>query len=282
MADRRKILLVNDDGVEAPGLWTLYERIQSIAEPVIVAPMREQSGQSHAVTVRHPMELSTIVRSGRRVGYQLDGMPADCVKLALSKLYRNQISLVISGINPGSNAGHSVLYSGTVAAALEAVMYKHPAMAISLRDEQHKPTHFETAARVARRLALDILANGLPQGVALNVNVPDMPLREIDGVLLTRQGQESYVDLFETSDSPDGRVWCINLGTERVPSREGEHPLDDLALMQRCISVTPIHVELTSLPAIELLSDRIDNLHLTAERDTPTEEKSRRPERDTA
>jgi 5'-nucleotidase len=260
MAKIPRILVVNDDGAGAPGLWALFHRLESFSDPVILAPMREQSARGHAVTIRQPMALAEIEHGGRPVGWRLDGMPADCVKLALSRLYAGQIDLVISGINAGSNTGHNILYSGTVAAAIEGAMYGVPALAISLVDNEGAPTHFDSAAAVASRLALDILAHGLPPGVILNVNVPDLPLDEIEGVVLTRQGRETFVDLFDVVQGPDGERHCLNIGDQRVASTAGEHPLDDLAVADRRVSITPLHFDLTSASALETLRGRIKDL----------------------
>jgi len=258
-----KILLVNDDGAEAPGLWVLFRQIETIADPVVVAPTCEQSARGHAITVRRHMALQALRHKGRTVGCQLDGTPADCVKLALAHLYRDRISMVISGINWGANVGHNILYSGTVGAALEGAMYGLPAMAVSVRDELEPPAHFDAAARVARRLAKDILQHGLPAGVVLNVNVPNLPLRDIAGTAITRQGQESYIDLFVISRSADGLRHCVNLGGRRLPSRSSEHLLDDLELNRRLISITPLHFDLTSHSMVEMLRNRIARLRLT-------------------
>jgi len=259
---RPKILLVNDDGAEAPGLWALFGQIATIADPVVVAPAREQSARGHAITVRRDMALEELRHRGRKVGYQLGGTPADCVKLALAHLYRGRISMVISGINWGANVGHNILYSGTVGAALEGAMYGLPAIAVSLRDDLEPPPHFDAAARVARRLAEDILQHGLPAGVILNVNVPNLPLRDMAGTAITRQGQESYIDLFVIRRSADGSRHCANLGGQRLPSRSSEHALDDLELNKRLISITPLHFDLTSHVTVGTLHDRIAHLCL--------------------
>jgi len=261
-----RILLVNDDGYGAPGLWALYHRIQSIGEPVIVAPLREQSARSHAVTVRERMAVQEIEHDGRAVGYRVDGMPADCVKVALSLLYVGQMDLVISGINAGSNVGHNILYSGTVAAAIEGAMYGLPALAVSLRDDRDAPTHFDAAACVARALALDVLGHGLPPDTILNVNVPDQPLEALRGMRLTRQGKEAYIDLFELEHGPDGEVWCVNRGGERLASRPGELPLDDLTLQERYVSITPLHFDLTSAMGLETMRERLARLDLARSR----------------
>jgi 5'-nucleotidase len=262
LSTKSKILLVNDDGADAPGLWALFESIESVADPVVVAPLLEQSARGHAITIRQPMALSEIEYHGRKVGYRLDGTPADCVKLALANLYRGQIALVISGINWGANVGCNILYSGTVGAALEAAIYGLPAIAISLHDAHNSPAHFDTAARVARRLALDVLAHGLPPGVILNVNVPNLPLDEIPRAAVTRQGQETFVDLFEINHSDERTTWCTNFGGERLPSRASEHPVDDLALNGCLISITPLHFDLTNHTSFETLRDRFAGLSL--------------------
>lgn len=257
-----KILLVNDDGIDAPGLWLLYDKLQSLAQCLVVAPKREQSGRSHAVTVRQQMSLEKIERNGGTAGYALDGMPADCVKLALSRLYKDRIDLVISGINPGSNAGTNVLYSGTVAAAIEAAMYGVPAIAVSLRDDRRPPTQFETAARVSVAIAKDVLRNGLPPRLALNVNVPDLPIEQIDGSTVTRMGHECYIDVFTIHEESDGAKWCMNVGEERIPSKIGKHPVDDEALAQNRVSITPLHCDLTSRKALKSMNSRFESLLL--------------------
>jgi 5'-nucleotidase len=255
--------LVNDDGADAPGLWALFDRIESIADPVVLAPTYEQSARSQAITIRRPMALAEIERRGRKVGYRLDGTPADCVKLALASLYRDQIALVVSGINWGANAGHNILYSGTVGAALEAAIYGLPAIAVSLHDGDRSPAYFDVAAQIACRLALNVLAHGLPRGVILNVNVPNLPLHEIAGAAVTRQGQETFVDLFEIRHLDDGTLSCTNFGGERLASRAGDHPLDDLALKDNMISITPLHFDLTGCEAFEMLSGRMANLFIS-------------------
>jgi len=260
-----RILLVNDDGADAPGLWALYDVLAGLAETAIVAPMKEQSARSHAVTIRKRMALEEIERHGRRIGYRLDGTPADCVKLALAHLFRDRIELVVSGINWGSNVGHNIVYSGTVAAAIEAAMYGVPALAVSLRDERERPAHLETAARVTECLARDILANGLPRGTVLNVNVPDVALEKIAGMTVTRQGQESFVDHFAVETDAEGKTWCANIGDERVPSTGSEHTLDDLALNKNHVSVTPLRFDLTAEALLGPLGERLARLKIGPE-----------------
>ncbi len=265
VAPKPKILLTNDDGADAPGLWALFNEIAAIAEPVIVAPASERSASGHAITVRRPMALSEIYRRGRRVGFRLDGTPADCVKLAVTYLYRKQLAMVISGINWGANVGNNVIYSGTVAAAIEAAMFGLPAMAVSLRDEAAPPVHFETAARVARRLALDLLACPLPCGTTLNVNVPNLPLRKVAGIRVARQGTEIYTDHFVAAQDADGKVHVSNLGDQRLPTASREHPYDDHALADRRISLTPLHYDLTNHAAIETLQERFARFNWAAD-----------------
>ncbi|MCX8036021.1 MAG: 5'/3'-nucleotidase SurE [Candidatus Sumerlaeia bacterium] len=277
MTPKPKILLTNDDGADAPGLWALFKEIAAIAEPIIVAPVSERSASGHAITVRRPMALSEIQRDGRRVGFRLDGTPADCVKLAVTYLYPNQLAMVISGINWGANVGNNVIYSGTVAAAIEAAMFGLPSMAVSLRDEAAPPVHFETAARVARRLALDLLANPLPRGTTLNVNVPNLPLRKIAGFRVARQGTEIYTDHFVAQQDPDGKVHVSNLGDQRLPTASRDQHYDDHALADRRISLTPLHYNLTHHAAIETLQERLAQLDWAADAAGKTRRKSSAP-----
>jgi 5'-nucleotidase len=259
-SSRPHVLLVNDDGIEAPGLDTMAEALAPIADLTIVAPRSEQSGMSHALSVFKDLHLERHERDGRLWGWALAGTPVDCVKIALVDLrHERPIDFVVSGINRGQNAGIDILYSGTVAAAREAAILGLPAIAVSLfyRDELHLP--FNVAARVGVEVFQMARRHGLPRGVILNVNVPPIPYDQIRGWLVTRMGNAFYEDLFvraegdappaadpaEEINRPGVRQ---NVGKGRLPSNPLAEDTDDHALANDCVSITPMHADLTAHP----------------------------------
>jgi len=264
-----KVLLCNDDGVDAPGLWALYQSISEIAETLVVAPATERSAVGHGISVYNNITLRKHIREEHHWGYGLDGTPADCVKMALSTIMKDSPpDLVISGINRGQNTGTSILYSGTVAAALEATMAGLPAIAISqalwVTDPdpdapgRPAPTHtsdivkalarqttdYTTAARFAQRLALQVVENGLPPGVLLNVNVPMLPENKIAGTAISKMGRSIFIDQFQVVSECDGATCYRNIGDRLIQSPDGDD-WDDLVLHQGKISVTPLHYDMT-------------------------------------
>jgi 5'-nucleotidase len=264
-----KVLLCNDDGVDAPGLWALYKAISEIADTLVVAPATERSAVGHGISVYNDVTLRRHIREEMAWGYGLDGTPADCVKMALSTIMKDDPpDLVISGINRGQNTGTSILYSGTVAAALEATMSGLPAIAISQAlwvtepdpDAPHRPaaTHtsdmvkamarnhadYSAAAKFASRLAQQVAKNGLPQGTLLNVNVPMLAEEDIRGVAISKMGRSIFVDQFHIVSECDGATCYRNIGDRLIQSPDGDD-WDDLVLHQGKISITPLHYDMT-------------------------------------
>ncbi len=272
-----KVLLCNDDGVDAPGLWALYQEISKIAETLVVAPVTERSAVGHGISVYNDVTLRRHIREEQEWGYGLDGTPADCVKMALSTIMKDDApDLVISGINRGQNTGTSILYSGTVAAALEATMAGLPAIAISqalwVTDNNPgapglpAPTHtsdivtklarqsadYSAAAKFAARLATQVHTNGLPQGVLLNVNVPMLPEDQIRGSAISKMGRSIFVDQFQVVSECDGATCYRNVGDRLIQSPDGDD-WDDLVLHQGKISITPLHYDMTSYEFLQQL-----------------------------
>lgn len=264
-----KVLLCNDDGIDAPGLWALYKAISEIADTLVVAPATERSAVGHGISVYNDVTLRRHIREEMEWGYGLDGTPADCVKMALSTIMKDEPpDLVISGINRGQNTGTSILYSGTVAAALEATMSGLPAIAISQAlwvtgpdpQEPDRPaathtsdlvkalarnhTDYTAAANFAARLAQQVQQNGLPQGTLLNVNVPMLGEDEIAGVAISKMGRSIFVDQFHIVSECDGSTCYRNIGDRLIQSPDGDD-WDDLVLQQGKISITPLHYDMT-------------------------------------
>jgi 5'-nucleotidase len=245
---RPRILLTNDDGIAAPGLEALYLALRDWADIEIVAPDSERSAVGHSVTIFRDMAYRRVERDGRPWGHALDATPADCVKLALTRLLDKKPDLVIAGVNPGANLGRNVFYSGTVAAARETGLLGVPAIAVSLHVTWPHPTTvepFAAAAAFAARLAPLVIAHGLPPGVILNVNVPDLPADAIAGVAVARQGGLFITDLMEPLLHEGGVRGFRNVGDRTIPSEASDDELDDLALARGCITVTPLQTDLT-------------------------------------
>jgi 5'-nucleotidase len=240
------ILLTNDDGIEAPGLAVLRDAASQLGDLLVVAPEKQCSATSHTVTVFRDMPYRRVERDGALWGHALDGMPPDCVKLGVLTLAPRKPDLVISGINPGANIGNNILYSGTVAAAREGAMLGVPSIALSLACNRavDKAFHFETASEWALRLAPMVLERGLPTGVILNVNVPNLPMDAVRGGVVTRQGKVMFIDDMQLSHE-NGVQTYRNVGSNIV--LEGEHgdDVDDAVLRAHKVSITPLHYDLT-------------------------------------
>lgn len=243
-----EILVTNDDGVQAAGLAALRRALEPLGTVWVVAPEREQSGASHALTLHRPLRARSIEE---RV-FAVDGTPTDCVLLAckgMPELPNGKLGLVVSGINHGPNLSEDVTYSGTVAAAIEGLMLGIASMAVSV-DPSH-PAAFETAATVARFLAEQIIARGMPEGALLNVNVPGRPASEIRGYRITRLGKRAYSGSVFRKTDPRGRPYYW-IGGE-VASVEEQDGTDFSAVRDGFVSITPIHLDLTSHGSIERL-----------------------------
>lgn len=240
------ILVTNDDGVHAPGIRALFEAVSSLGEAVIVAPERDNSAVSHALTMNRPLrvfELSPHI-------FTIDGTPTDCVTIAVNKILDRKPDLLVAGINPGSNLGDDISYSGTVSAAIEGTMYDIPSLAFSLGGTP--PHQFEVAAGVAWKLASLALAWHLPPCTLLNINIPPLPAGQIPGIRFTRQGRRIYKDAIQETFDPWGRKhFWIGGGTVHWSGGTGT---DEEAVRDGYISVTPIHLDLTNHIGLDYLS----------------------------
>ncbi len=236
-----RILLTNDDGILADGIFALYQQLKTIADVTVVAPAVEQSAAGHGITLYQPLRVRKMSREKGYSGYAVSGTPADCVKFAIKMLFPKPPDLVVSGINMGPNVGLAVLYSGTVSAAMEGVVLGLPAVAISLGTKQDPD--FTYAAKFAKKIARAVHKNGLPQGTLLNVNVPALPEKMIKGVRITRHGKSRVVENFDKRLDPQLRDYFW-LSGELVAVEDGTD-IDATALKNGEISVTPIHYDLT-------------------------------------
>ena len=236
------IVLSNDDGFNAEGLRVLRREMMKVAEVVIVAPETEQSAMGHAITLTQPLKVREVVENGEFIGYAVNGTPADCVKIATTVLLDQPPEMVVSGINLGGNLGTCAIYSGTVSAATEATIMEIPAIAVSLNTFENPD--FSFAAEFTRKLVPLVLEKGLPQGVALNVNVPAVPRPEIKGVTVTRQGKSRVVETFDKRVDPRNNTYYWMAGEMRFD--EADEDTDCRRVSSNYVSVTPIHFDLTS------------------------------------
>jgi 5'-nucleotidase len=261
--DRPRILISNDDGVHARGIKALRKALEEVADVTVVAPDRERSGASHSLTMDVPLRTHRI--KDNIIG--VDGTPTDCVLLALKLLLPEPPDLVVSGINRGANMGDDVTYSGTIAAAMEATLMGIPAMAVSLCRCESGAFDYEASAEIAREVALMVLERGLPEGTLLNVNVPNVPREEITGVEVARQGKQIYEEAVVEKQDPRGRTYYWIGG--QLTSWEPEPDTDYAAVSQGLVSITPVHLDLTDYPAMDVLRSWPLELVVPAGANTP-------------
>ncbi len=239
------ILISNDDGFYSEGIKFLAKKLRPLGTVITVAPDQERSAASHSLTLHRPLR----VRKVKPDVYAVDGTPTDCITLGVKELLPKAPDLIVSGINKGANLGDDVHYSGTVSAAVEGGIMGIPSVAISLM--AHDDFHFETAAHYALRLAKKVLKEGLPHGVILNVNVPNVPLKQIKGYQFTKQGKRNYGDIIAERIDPRGRKYYWIGGDE--------HGFEDIpesdcnAILENYISITPIRVNLTEHECLDSL-----------------------------
>ena len=239
-----EILITNDDGIFAPGLWRLARELKEIAHVVVVAPDREQSGLGTAVTLRQPLRVQKIRPLIPDVEtHSVEGTPTDSVLLALGKLLKNRVDLIVSGINSGPNLGDDVLISGTVGAALMGYRHGFPSLAISIASLDNQ--YLDNAARLVGLLARMITNHSLPGNIFLNINLPGLPLSEIKGIKITKLASKSHIDTVE--EGHDGRRAYYWLTRQKM-NKSADKNTDIGAIDRGNISITPLHTELLNQP----------------------------------
>ncbi len=251
--ERPLILVSNDDGITAPGIRALVEAVQPLGDVVIVAPDSPQSGMGHAVTISKPLRLDQIRTDiyGELQAWQCSGTPADCVKLAVSKVLHRKPDLLVSGINHGSNSSINVIYSGTMSAAVEGAIESIPSVGFSLLDYSYD-ADFSYAKKVAYTVAKNILTNGLPKGTLLNVNVPKLKETESKGIKVCRQALAKWEEEFDERKDPNGRTYYWLTG-KFVNYDKGEDT-DEWALQNGYVSLVPVHFDLTAHESIAFIN----------------------------
>ena len=243
-----RILLANDDGVYAPGLAALEQQLRHLGEVVVVAPATEQSGVGHSITFLTPLSAKSIHREGRHWAWAVDGSPADCVKLAIAELYRDEpFDLVVSGINHGLNAGINVLYSGTVAAAVEGAFFGVTSVAVSL--EYDEDADFQAAAVIARNVITGLSAKEASRGGLFNLNIPTSATEQPSELKVVPMGLEQYGSRYEKRTDPHGRDYYWALWSE--PEQPPPESADVIQLRKGNVTLTPLRFDLTDPRRLE-------------------------------
>jgi 5'-nucleotidase len=247
------ILVTNDDGINAPGLMALAKEMRSLGQVSVLAPDHNWSASGHVKTMHRPLRVKETTLPDGSSAWASDGAPSDCVALSLLGFIPEKIDLVVSGINPNANIGHDVTYSGTVTAAMEAVIGGVSGIAFSL----HAPEEFQgridygSAARVAHRIVSALILNGQLQHQLLNVNIPYLPDDRIKGILVTRQGLRVYNDRLDRRIDPRGRPYYWIGGDS--PTAIPDEGTDFGALEQGYVSITPLQLDLTDFQSLDSL-----------------------------
>lgn len=246
------ILITNDDGISAPGIRTLIAIMSEIGQVVVVAPDKPQSAMGHAITINNTLYLNKVSAENAKITeYNCSGTPVDCVKLAVNEILHRKPDLCVSGINHGSNSSINVIYSGTMSAAVEAGIEGIPAIGFSLLDYDWN-ADFSQIESFVKKIALEVLKNGLPEGVILNVNLPKLNKNEIKGVKICRQAKALWMEKFDKRKTPQGKDYYWLTG-EFVNQDKGEDT-DEWALEHGYVSIVPVHFDMTAHHTIQRLN----------------------------
>jgi 5'-nucleotidase len=246
----KHILVTNDDGVFAPGLFALVEEMRKLGRVTVFAPDRNWSGGGHVKTLDRALRVKEVRLADGTQAFASDGAPSDCVALATLGYFKEPIDLVVSGINAGANLGHDVTYSGTVTAAMEAVIAGVPGVAVSLEvmDNVMGDMDYRAASHAAAKVVRQVIENGLSHEILLNVNVPSLPADKIRGITLTRQGLRVYHSRLDERADPRGKPYYWIGGD--APTGVPERGTDVGALAEGFVSVTPLQLDLTAYRAL--------------------------------
>ncbi|GAA4815210.1 5'/3'-nucleotidase SurE [Litoribaculum gwangyangense] len=244
MANKPLILVTNDDGINAPGIRTLINIMNTLGEVVVVAPDSPQSGMGHAITLNSTLYAEQVfIDNGPQKEYSCSGTPADCVKIAIREILQRKPDLCVSGINHGSNSSINVIYSGTMSAAVEAGIEGIPAIGFSLLDYTWN-ANFEPSKPYIKTIVQKVLKQGLPNGIVLNVNVPNTSKKNIKGIKISRQAKANWVEEFDKRKNPQGKDYYWLSG--KFVNLDSGEDTDEWALENNYISVVPVQFDLTA------------------------------------
>lgn len=252
MSKKPLILVTNDDGITAPGIRALISVMKELGDVVVVAPDSPQSATGHAITINNTLYINEIdIDPDVEMEYSCSGTPVDCVKFAVHEILKRKPDLCVSGVNHGSNSSINVIYSGTLSAAVEAGIEGIPAIGFSLLDYNWN-ADFEPAKPYIKKVAQQVLKNGLPEGVILNVNLPKLPYKEIKGIRVCRQAKAMWEERFDKRTNPQGRDYFWLTG-QFVNLDNGEDT-DEWALANGYVSMVPVQFDLTAHHAMQTLN----------------------------
>ena len=248
------LLLSNDDGIHATGLKLLADALSPLGKITVVAPNRNRSASSNSLTLDRPIRAQEMQENW----YSVDGTPTDCVHLAITGLIKDEPNIVVAGINAGANLGDDVIYSGTVAAAMEGRFLGLPAVAISITSFQ--PNYLEDAAQVSAEMIAKLASTQLPSDVIVNINIPNLPKNELKGVQATRLGNRHKAEPVIRSEDPRGKpiYWVGAAG----PEQDSGPGTDFHAVKNGYVSVSPMHLDLTHYNAMQAVADWVTNCHI--------------------
>jgi 5'-nucleotidase len=252
--DDKLILITNDDGLYAAGLKTLLEVIEEFGKVVLISTIESMSGMSQALTVKTPLRVKLLEENEKHRIYACNGTPTDSVKLAINQLLEHQPDWVVSGINHGANASVSVLYSGTMAAAIEGCLYGINSVGFSLNN--FSPTaDFSICKKYIRIVMKRLAINPLPDGICLNVNIPAVPKEDIRGIMVCRQAKGNWKEEFEKRKDPMGKTYYWLTGVFQNHEPEATDT-DEWAIAHNFVSVVPVTVDMTAHSYIDKLKFR--------------------------
>ena len=249
--DRPLILVVNDDGITAPGIRTLIKLMKELGEVVVVAPDKAQSGMGHAVTINSTLRYHKLDLGSGCEEYSCSGTPVDCVKFAIGKILKRKPDLCVSGINHGSNASINVIYSGTMSVAVEGAIEGIPSIGFSLCNFSLS-ADFSPVEKYAKKIAESVLKNGLPDGVCLNVNFPAIAEEEINGIKICRQAKAMWTEQFDERTDPSGKKYFWLTG--KFLNQDKGDDTDMWALENNYISIVPVQFDITAHSSIATIS----------------------------
>lgn len=252
MAKKPLILITNDDSIGAKGIQNLVKAMQPLGDLLVVAPDRPQSGMGHAITIHDPLRLKRSNQFEGVEAYTCSGTPVDCVKLAIYEIIKARPTLLVSGINHGSNAATNVLYSGTMSAAVEGAIEGIPSIGFSLLDYS-EDADFEASALYARQIAASVLKNDLQPGVCLNVNIPKGRPEDLKGVKICRQGRAFWEDSFDKRQDPFGGTYFWLTGAFKQTDKGAD--TDMWALENNYVSIVPTQFDMTAHHLISSLNE---------------------------
>lgn len=252
MSEQPLILVTNDDGINAPGIRALISVMNTLGNVIVVAPDSPQSGMGHAITLNATLYAKEVhLDNGPQKEFSCSGTPADCVKLAIRELSDSTPNLCVSGINHGSNASINVVYSGTMSAAIEAGIEGIPAIGFSLLD-YNWDANFDASKPFVKTITERVLKHGLPKGIVLNVNIPNVPENEIKGIKVCRQAKANWIEEFDKRQTPQGRDYYWLTG--KFVNLDGGLDTDEWALENKFVSLVPVQFDLTAHHFINTLN----------------------------